>query len=197
MWNENSEDDLAGYKIYLGTISGEYDSFVSVGKETTAYNLSDLYLHEDMYYYISLTAYDTSNNGSDPSEEKDFFADDEVAYYEDNCPSIYNPDQEDTSPPQGNGIGDACDDDIDGDGYTATTDCNDNDALINPGAAEVCDDGIDNDCDGDIDSADADCTSDDGDGGGGCFIATAAYGSSNWPCLFFVVPYILNICSND
>jgi len=28
---------------------------------------------------------------------------------EDNCPNDYNPDQEDTYPPQGNGIGDACD----------------------------------------------------------------------------------------
>ncbi len=54
--------------------------------------------------------------------------------------------------------------DYDGDGYskvvdgaTATTDCNDVDASINPGAAEVCDDGFDNDCDGKIDGDDPDC----------------------------------------
>ncbi len=39
--------------------------------------------------------------------------------------------------------------DKDGDGYTvAQGDCNDNNANINPGAAEVCGDGIDNNCNG-------------------------------------------------
>jgi large repetitive protein len=47
--------------------------------------------------------------------------------------------------------------DDDGDGYSPTTDCDDNDASINPGATEVCDDGIDQDCtagdlNGDVDS---------------------------------------------
>jgi hypothetical protein len=56
------------------------------------------------------------------------------------------------------------DPDLDADGYTGATDCNDADATINPGATEVCD-GIDNDCDGvvDITPAFADA---DGDGYG-------------------------------
>jgi len=53
--------------------------------------------------------------------------------------------------------------DYDGDGYTKVvyggTDCNDHNALVNPGASEICDDGIDNDCDGDVDGADSDCGS--------------------------------------
>ena len=47
--------------------------------------------------------------------------------------------------------------DMDEDGYTSDMDCNDEDAAINPGATEVCDDTIDNDCDESIDADDEDC----------------------------------------
>ena len=47
----------------------------------------------------------------------------------------------------------ADDTDADGDGFTAADDCDDDDAAVNPGAAEVCD-GIDNNCDGLADDED-------------------------------------------
>ena len=40
--------------------------------------------------------------------------------------------------------------DVDNDGFTVCNDCNDNDATVYPGAAEICD-GKDNDCDGQTD----------------------------------------------
>ena len=59
------------------------------------------------------------------------------------------------------------DNDNDGYGTGDTTnclyqgeDCNDNDASVYPGAAEVCDDGVDNDCDMTTDCDDRDCDSD-------------------------------------
>lgn len=106
-WNANTEADLSGYKVYFGTSSQQYTSVVTLGK-VTSIGLTDLDLYEGNTYYIALTAYDTSYNESAFAYELDFFADDEIHPDEDNCPHIYNPDQEDTIPPEGNGIGNAC-----------------------------------------------------------------------------------------
>ncbi len=76
----------------------------------------------------------------------------------DNCPADYNPGQSDIDL---DGYGDACDADIDGDGYEgAVDDCDDYNPGVNPGADEICAGGADEDCDGLIDAADPDCAVD-------------------------------------
>ncbi len=62
-------------------------------------------------------------------------------------------------------FGNNCNVDADGDGWTvAQGDCNDSNPNINPGAAEICDNGIDDNCNGQVDFADPSCNDPDGDG---------------------------------
>ena len=70
--------------------------------------------------------------------------------------------------------------DVDGDGYGALVDCDDNNTTINPGAQEICD-GIDNDCDGLVDEDDPSLAGQntyfadsDGDGYGNPAVTTQA-----------------------
>ncbi len=65
-WDPNTEQDLAGYRIYYGTASREYVDSIDVGNVTT-YRLDDLL--EDVTYFLAVTAHDNSGNESDFSNE--------------------------------------------------------------------------------------------------------------------------------
>ena len=55
-WDPNSEPDLAGYDIYYGTASGNYQWKTDVGNVTT-YTLNGLNI--GVTYYFAATAYNT------------------------------------------------------------------------------------------------------------------------------------------
>ena len=101
------------------------------------------------------TPSDDDDDDTSPSDDDD-----------DTTPSD-DDDDDDTTPTDDDDSAAADDDDsagpvdADGDGYPEDLDCDDTDATVNPGAAEVACDWVDNDCDGVLH---ADETDDDGDG---------------------------------
>ncbi len=65
-WMPNTDSDLAGYKVYMGTSSGLYGTPVDVGNVTT-YTAGNLTVGTT--YYFTVTAYDQSKNESLHSSE--------------------------------------------------------------------------------------------------------------------------------
>jgi hypothetical protein len=65
-WDPNVEEDLAGYRVYYGKASGSYRWAADVGNVTTR-DLTGL--TPGVTYFITLTAYDTSENENDFSNE--------------------------------------------------------------------------------------------------------------------------------
>lgn len=65
-WNANSENDLAGYRVYIGSASGSYHSVVRVGKITS---LSVSNLQPNERYYFALTALNARGYESGRSSE--------------------------------------------------------------------------------------------------------------------------------
>jgi fibronectin type 3 domain-containing protein len=57
--------DLNGYKIYYGTSSGNYTEVIDIGN-VTSYTIGNL---SSGIYYFAVTAYNTSGNESDFSNE--------------------------------------------------------------------------------------------------------------------------------
>jgi hypothetical protein len=65
-WDANTETDVTGYNVYMGTQPGLYGPPMSVGN-TTSYTVGNL--TGGRTYYFSLTAVDSAGNESQPSSE--------------------------------------------------------------------------------------------------------------------------------
>lgn len=65
-WDQNPEQDIAGYKIHYGLESDNYATTIDVGNYTTCV-LSDL--ETGQTYYFAATAYNTAGEESDYSNE--------------------------------------------------------------------------------------------------------------------------------
>ncbi len=67
-WNDNSEGDLAGYKVYRSTSSGtSYVLATTISGSTSAH--TETGLTNGVTYYFVVTAYDTEGNESAYSSE--------------------------------------------------------------------------------------------------------------------------------
>jgi hypothetical protein len=61
-WDKNTEADLAGYRVYMGSSPGVFTHVYEVAsKDANSFELNDLGLGT---YFFSITAYDTANNES-------------------------------------------------------------------------------------------------------------------------------------
>ena len=68
-WDANTESDLAGYNIYYGTESGNYDQSINVGNNISWF-VDNLIV--SAIYYFAITAYDFVGNESNFSDEASF-----------------------------------------------------------------------------------------------------------------------------
>jgi fibronectin type 3 domain-containing protein len=67
-WDPNPETDLAGYKIYQGTASGQYGApIATLPASSTSYEADGL--QKGSTYFFVVTAYDTSGNEGPLSAE--------------------------------------------------------------------------------------------------------------------------------
>jgi hypothetical protein len=64
-WDASPDPNVAGYKLYYGTSSGNYSNTINVGK-VTSYSVSGL---APGTYYFAVSAYDASGNESSFSNE--------------------------------------------------------------------------------------------------------------------------------
>lgn len=74
-WDPNTEPDLAGYRVYIGTASGRYGEPIWAGNQTT-YTIEEL---PTGTFYFAVTAVDTAGNESGYSNEARKTIDEESA----------------------------------------------------------------------------------------------------------------------
>jgi hypothetical protein len=65
-WDPNTESNLAGYRIHLGTAAHAYNSVIDVGNQT---HVTVTNLNRGTTYFFSVTAYNTQGQESDYSNE--------------------------------------------------------------------------------------------------------------------------------
>ena len=77
-WDANSESHLAGYKVYYGESSRNYDQAIDVGNQTS-YSLTQIPDYQETYFAV--TAYDKYGQESSFSEEVVWEADQPATVY--------------------------------------------------------------------------------------------------------------------
>jgi hypothetical protein len=89
-WNPNAESDIAGYKIYYGQVTRNYDYVLDVNRNTD-YTISSL--PDTGVYYFAVTAYDVAGNESNYSEEVTIHIRQPRFFYglQQNFPNPFNP----------------------------------------------------------------------------------------------------------
>jgi len=88
-WDSNNESDLAYYRVYYGTSSGNYDTYITVDKQYPSCEFTPEILTVGNTYYIALTAIDFSLNESGFSDEIELFVDSAEPYTTTTGPDSY------------------------------------------------------------------------------------------------------------
>jgi hypothetical protein len=74
-WNPNSEDDLAGYRLYESWFSGEYTKGEFIEEIPAGTETVSVFRYSRGMRYYALTAFDTSGNESGFSNEVNAYID--------------------------------------------------------------------------------------------------------------------------